>query len=542
MGLRIKNPVRGLSGARNFSSVSRRVTTNFERLLSGRRISRSKDNPASFRIATQMNGRLRVLGQVIRNVSDGVSFAQTADASLGQTSRLIHDIRLLAQESASAPLDFDQRFSRQVEVDQKLDEIDHIMGTTRFGDEPIFGESLRTLKLQTGTRPGDAISVRIPVMNTFNLGRQVREYGFEIDPSVPIEDNSIFVNDIEIRRTEDADDNVSFVFPDGSAIAKAKALNDATPFTGVEVRPDTTTAYGFFPLGGLLDDLDNIVINGETISGFNVLSGDADKRLRNEINGRSAVTGVVARLDEQQNLLLEAEDGRNIELETSTFEAAAITGLNDGFPGVEVYGAALQFLSRDAFEINLQGLDMDFAIGIGPGAGRHGFGLDARHALGTIDITTREEAERSIEIADVAMEEVTHTRDELGGVLTQLHSNLFSSESNKIHLEFSRHQIQDTDMLAEVADYARNHIVQSASASILSQANFVENSALYLLEDFQVNRIAPGDALGGIGAAATSILAPGQQSGGLFKQSFNRIGFDQNTFKTTFSGLGKTQK
>ena len=66
MGLRIRNPVRGIAGARNFSSVSRRVTTNFERLLSGRRIGRSKDNAASYQIATNMNGRLRVIGQVIR--------------------------------------------------------------------------------------------------------------------------------------------------------------------------------------------------------------------------------------------------------------------------------------------------------------------------------------------------------------------------------------------------------------------------------------------------------------------------------------------
>ena len=346
MGLRIRNPVRGIAGARNFSSVSRRVTTNFERLLSGRRIGRSKDNAASYQIATNMNGRLRVIGQVIRNVSDGVSLAQSADASLGATTRIIEDIRALAAESVSAPLNFDQRFSRQVEVDQKLDEIDQLVAGTRFGGEPVFGDQMRTLRLQTGARPGDELAVRIPAINTYNLGRQVREYGFEVDPTLPIDENSVFVNDIAIRRTEEADDAVSVIFPDGSAIAKAAAFNDATPFTGVEVRADKTVVFGFFPLGGALNDLDNIVINGETISGFNVLNGDADKRLRNEINGRTEMTGVTAFLDDQQNLLLEAEDGRNIELETSSFEAASITGLNNGFPGVEVYGAALQFLSR----------------------------------------------------------------------------------------------------------------------------------------------------------------------------------------------------
>ena len=278
----------------------------------------------------------------------------------------------------------------------------------------------------------------------------MREYGFEVDPTLPIDENSVFVNDIAIRRTEEADDAVSVIFRTVRPLPK-RLLHDATPFTGVEVRADKTVVFGFFPLGGALNDLDNIVINGETISGFNVLNGDADKRLRNEINGRTEMTGVTAFLDDQQNLLLEAEDGRNIELETSSFEAASITGLNNGFPGVEVYGAALQFLSRDSFEVNLQGLDMDFSVGIGPGNGRHGFGLDDRHALGTIDITNPEEAQRSVEIADVAIEEVTQTRDELNGVLTQLRSNLFSSENHKIHLELSRQRIQDTDVLSEVA-------------------------------------------------------------------------------------------
>ncbi len=538
MGLRINDPVLGMSVSRNLASASVRVSRNFERLVTGKRINGAADNGADFMISTGMNSRLRVMGQVIRNVTDGVTLAQTADSALNETTLLMEQIRQFAQESASAPLDFNQRFSLQVEVDHLLDEIDHLGSTTEFNGVSLLDGQISTLRLQAGPYSGDDITVRVRPVNTFDLGKHVREDGFEVDPTIPIEVDSVLLNQILIRPTVASDDPNSVAMPEGSAIAKAKAINDAFNFTGVAASIYPTEVFGFLPLGGTLDDLNNISINGVTFAGFEVQQADADKRLRNEINAQKDQTGVVASVDDRYNLILTATDGRNIEIETSSFEAAEITGLNDGFPGVEVYAGALMLKSGSTFELELSGLDMDLALGFGDGVGRYHYSPASVHAIGTIDITTPQEAERAIEIVDVALHEIQRTRGELGGVLGQLESALSTTETRRIHLELSRRQVEDTNFASELADYARNHIVQEASASVLAQANFGADSALALLRHFEGPLVVGGRGVRDPVMPAIDYSRASRSEFGLFGLAGNPFGFSGKSFESSFGIFG----
>ena len=538
MGLRIKDPVLGMQVSRNLTGASVRVSRNFERLVTGKRNNRAADNGADFMISTGMNSRLKVMGQVVQTVTDGVTLAQTADSALMETTLLMQQIRSLAQESASAPLNFDERFSLQVEVDNLREEIDHLGATTAFKGVSLLDGQISALRLQSGPYTGDDITVRVKPINTFELGKHVREDGFEVDPTIPIELDSVLVNQVLIRPTVAADDQRSNAFSDGSAIAKAKAINDASPYTGVSASIYPTEVFGFMPLGGLLDDVNNIRINGVQIQGFEVLQADADKRLRNEINAYRAETGVEATVDDRYNLILTAKDGRNIEIETSSFEAAEATGLNDGFPTTEVYAGALMLKSQSTFELELAGLDMDLALGFGDGIGRYHYAPQSIHTMGTIDITNPEEANRAIEIIDIALSEVTQTRGEMEGVLGRLESTLSSTETRRIHLELSRRHFEDANYASELADYARNQIVQQAGVSVLAQANFGPSSALSLLRHFE-GPLVVGGSVSGIEQAQGLDRAQRRQSGvGLFGLSGNPFGFDGKSFESSFGRNG----
>jgi flagellin len=522
MGLRINNNIRALFAARSLSTSVGRIEGNYRNLASGHRVNRVSDNAASYFISVGMNAQSKVIGQVVRNITDGVSLAQTADSALHEASLKIYEIRDLATESALSPLDNEARFARQVTADALLDDVDYIGATTRYGGMSLLSGQVSSLRLQSGSRVGDDITVRVRPLNSFRLGQHVREDGFEVDPTIPIDEGGMAINEIVIRQTLSADDGRSTIFSDGSAIAKAQAINDSTRFTGVTADIYPTEVFGLFPLGGTLDDLNRIAINGNVIKGFEVLEGDADRRLRNEINARSEATGVRASL-EDGNIRLTAEDGRNIEVETTSFQSGSATGLNDGFAGVEIFAGALLLKSREAFELEFLLPDMDFATGFGDGMGRFSYAPNETHALGSIDITTPTEAKRSLEIIDVALSDVGETRSDLGSVLSQLQSALKANEGRLIHLEVSRHRIQDTEFASELTRFARNTIVQEAGSSILAQANFGAQSALSLLRQAQYSPVSAGDGLGFTGSGYTRRLGPDR--GGL-----STFGRDSSSF------------
>jgi flagellin len=489
MGLRINNNVRSLFATRVFSNSVRRVSDNFRSLSSGQRVSRVSDNVAGYFISLGMNTQSKVIGQVVRNITDGISLAQITDSALSQTQLKIYEIKNIASEVAQSPLSYQHRFARQVEADVLLDGIEEIGSNTRFGNVSLLDGQVSSLRLQSGFQVGDDITVRIRPIKPFKLGRQVREDGIQVDPTIPIQIGAIRINDIDIRQSGFIDDPISTIFRDGSAIAKAKAINDSTPLTGVEAAVFPTEVMGLVPQGGVLDNLNRISINGSEFQGFSVLYGDADKRLRNQINARTASTGVNASV-EDGNLLLTAADGRNIEVETTSYQSASATGLNNGSAGLEIFAGALLLKSSDSFDLELNVPGADFAIGIGAGIGTYSFVPDETHSLGTIDLTTPAEAERALDIIDVALDEVSGTRGELGAVLSQLQSSLNANEGYLIHLEVGRHGIQNMDTAEEVSKYARSEIVQSASTSILAQANFGPNSGLSLLRQSESSSLS----------------------------------------------------
>ena len=78
--------------------------------------------------------------------------------------------------------------------------------------------------------------------------------------------------------------------------------------------------------GGTLNQNDYFTINGVAITGFEVVSDDATDTLVRAINAQSVSTGVTAAMNVDGELTLNAEDGRNIDIELLG-NASAITGI-----------------------------------------------------------------------------------------------------------------------------------------------------------------------------------------------------------------------
>ncbi|MBQ3403219.1 MAG: hypothetical protein IJG65_07625 [Synergistaceae bacterium] len=116
-----------------------------------------------------------------------------------------------------------------------------------------------------------------------------------------------------------------------------------------------------------------------------------------------------------------------------------------------------------AFQIG-QGRGEDIFINIGD-MGAQSLGLDA------VDVTTRENASRSIGIIDAAMHKVSSQRDKLGTYMNELEYNMNSLTQTSLNMQESESRLKDADMATEYMEFVKLRILNQTGSSMLSQAN-----------------------------------------------------------------------
>ena len=307
------------------------------------------------------------------------------------------------------------------------------------------------------------------------LGRQARYDGLAVNSEAML-NGDLNINNTTIRGTTAADDNLSTSNRAGSAISKAAAINDATQYTGVTAIVNKTAVSGTAAVQQVTLDSNNyMVINDEIISGFTVSANDADGSLIDAINAIANETGVIARLDQQLNLVMEAEDGRNIEIEV--FGNAANLNV-----AAETYAGSITLQSRKAIDM-VQTDDGAERLGLysAPAGGRTILGVNSNFAVDTIDVTSRTGANQAMDILDVALDQVSLIRSDLGAIQNRLQNTVNNLAVTSENVTAARSRIQDADFATESAAMSRLQILQQAGTSILAQANQAPNLAMQLL-------------------------------------------------------------
>jgi flagellin len=507
MGLFINTNTSSINARRKLTSSSNALSRSFERLSSGLRINSARDDAAGLAISNRMTAQIRGLDQAVRNSNDGISLAQTAEGALNETTNLLQRVRELAVQAASDNNNPSDRASLNEEVTQLVDEINRIAQNTSFNGNKLLNGDIINSVLQVGANVGETLAVRIDSAESTQLSRQMRRvsalgvdarvgmgslsFGTQIDPTT--------TRVTDIRTAVADDDSLSTSNQAFSAIAKAAAVNDAYEFTGVKAIVGKTTvgsangatiggghlATGTIG-GGNLTETDFFVLNGMKIAGFEVLQNDSDNALVDAINAVIDETGVLASLDGNSQLVLTAEDGRNIELTLSSAAVADRTGLLRGTGNLtDVFGGEITLQSNKQIDVVFGGstnqalgnLRLDGVAGAGTAI----FGVSSDFSVQTLDITTRETSTLAIEIVDLALEQISSQRASLGAIQNRLESTINNLTTNSENLSASRSRILDADFASETANLSRNQIIQQAGVSILAQANQQPQIALSLL-------------------------------------------------------------
>jgi flagellin len=155
----INTNIASLTAQRNLNSSQTSLATSLQRLSSGLRINSAKDDAAGLAISERFTTQVRGLNQAIRNANDGISLAQTGEGALAEVGNNLQRIRELAVQAANATNSDSDRAALDLEVQQRLSEIDRIASQTSFNGRKILDGTFGSAVFQVGSEAGQVIGL-----------------------------------------------------------------------------------------------------------------------------------------------------------------------------------------------------------------------------------------------------------------------------------------------------------------------------------------------------------------------------------------------
>ena len=171
------------------------IMKNMEKLSSGERINRAGDDASGLAVSEKMRSQIRGLNQASKNIQNGVSFIQTTEGYLTETTDILQRVRELAVQSANGIYSDEDRMQIQVEVSQLVAEVDRIASQAQFnGMNMLTGRFAQAgdavMQFQIGANVDQNARVFIGTMTATALGLKGAQGGDEqISISTPDEAN-----------------------------------------------------------------------------------------------------------------------------------------------------------------------------------------------------------------------------------------------------------------------------------------------------------------------------------------------------------------
>ena len=160
------------------------IMKNMEKLSSGERINRAGDDASGLAVSEKMRSQIRGLNQASKNIMNGVSFIQTTEGYLQETTDILQRVRELAVQSANGIYSDEDRMQIQVEVSQLVAEVDRIASQAQFNGMNMltgrFGEAGdQVMQFQIGANVEQNARVYIGTMTATALGLKGAQGGDE---------------------------------------------------------------------------------------------------------------------------------------------------------------------------------------------------------------------------------------------------------------------------------------------------------------------------------------------------------------------------
>lgn len=529
----INTNIASLNAQRNLNTTQGDANVALQRLSSGLRINSAKDDAAGLAISERFTSQVRGLNQAIRNANDGISLAQVAEGALGEAASALQRIRELAVQSANATNSGSDRKALQAEVAQLIEEVDRIAAETEFNGLRVLDGSYVTQQFQVGANANQTIGVSIEGTKANQIGSVVDEAGTVARTGAETLGTATGGTNGTVQSGVTDYTGVSGSATGANLVINGEVVADSTRFAGTLAGQESDSAYAKAAAinGSGLDGVSALASTEKSFAGIGTgntslvqfsdpddegdtasyslqingvvvlettLDDDDTVSLADAeaaINQFSSRTGVRAEIDVSGNLVMRAEDGRNIQIQedmsitddgatANTGQSEIVSIFQDGFAQTADTDASVTNSFHYRGEITLQSLDN---VTLNSGADIIGFdqtllNVDASQNVATVDISTVEGANKALLAMDSALQSINSVRADLGAVQNRFETTIANLSTTSENLSAARSRIRDADFAAESAELARTQVLQQAGLSVLAQANARPQQVLQLLQ------------------------------------------------------------
>ena len=164
-----------LFGQRSLSTAQSQLSQSVERLSSGLRINRAKDDNAGLGISQELQRQTRALDVSRRNAADGISMTQTAEGALSSVADMLQRMKELTTQGANQSLSKDQRKFITSEIAQLKKEINAVADRTSFnGTRLLTGDFSQKVSRECANNIGEIQggSLAIKADTTLDVGQK----------------------------------------------------------------------------------------------------------------------------------------------------------------------------------------------------------------------------------------------------------------------------------------------------------------------------------------------------------------------------------
>ena len=149
--------VASLWASKNLQTAQSNMADSVERLSSGLRINRAKDDAAGLGIANALTQQINGANQGIKNLNDGISIVQTAEGAISTASEMAQRILTLGTQGSNGSIGADQKTAIINEMKAIITSINSVQTRTKFSGTTLLNAA--DIIIQSSNVSGDTITI-----------------------------------------------------------------------------------------------------------------------------------------------------------------------------------------------------------------------------------------------------------------------------------------------------------------------------------------------------------------------------------------------
>ena len=147
----LNSNIASLWASKNLQGAQTKMADSVERLSSGLRINRARDDAAGLGIANALTSQINGANQGVRNLNDGISMVQTAEGAIAAAQEMGQRILTLATQGANGTLGLTERKAVRQEMRQLMAAVQTIATRTKFSGNSLLAGTNVTLQASNVT-------------------------------------------------------------------------------------------------------------------------------------------------------------------------------------------------------------------------------------------------------------------------------------------------------------------------------------------------------------------------------------------------------